>query len=430
MSESRERVVITGMGCVTPLGIGLRDTWDALARGCSGVAPITLFDASTFPVRMAAEVKHWDIEQFGESRAQWERQPRQTQFAVVAADQAARQAGMSLGEGDPIRQGVYLGCGELFPDLREMATAIARATVAGELDFAALNAQLLQHPGELDELSLDPGLTAALIAGRLGLQGPNANFTAACVSSTQAIGEASEVIRRGEADLMLAGGTHSMIHPLGVSTFHLLSTLSTRNDIPTGAARPFDRERDGFVIGEGGAVVVLESLEHARRRGAHVLAELVGFGSTHDAYRITDLESSGRAASRAIRLALEQAAIAPEEIGYINAHGSGTLINDRVETLIVKNTMGSAASRIPISSTKSMTGHLTTACGALELVIAVLALQEQLAPPTINLHTPDPDCDLDYVPLVARPIQARYAMSNNFGFGGQNVSLIVSNGVR
>ena len=271
---------------------------------------------------------------------------------------------------------------------------------------------------------LDPGAAAAFLAGCFHAYGPNANFTAACVSSSKAIGEAAEVIRRGDAEVMLAGGTHSMIHPFGLTGFCHLSTLSRRNEDPQRAIRPFDRHRDGFVLGEGGAVLILEELEHARQRNAPILAEFAGWGTTHDAYRITDLDPEGTAAARAMQQAISQAGIQPEEIDYINAHGSGTAINDRAETLATKRALGSCAHHVPMSSTKSMTGHLTTACGAIEAMCCVLAIRDDAVPPTINYETPDPECDLDYVPNQARDVACRFAMNNNFGFGGLNVSLI------
>jgi 3-oxoacyl-[acyl-carrier-protein] synthase II len=277
-----------------------------------------------------------------------------------------------------------------------------------------------------DSLVLEPGAAAGCIAAALNAQGPHANFTAACVSSSKAIGEAAEAVRRGDADVMLCGGAHSMIHPFGITGFQRLSTLSNRNDEPERASRPFDLQRDGFVVGEGGAVLVLEDRDHARRRGAEIWAEMTGWGTAHDAFRITDLEPDGRAAARCMTLALTDAGLFPEDIDYINAHGSGTAINDRVETLATKRAFGSCAYHVPISSTKSMTGHLTTACGALEALVSIMALRDNAVPPTINYETPDPDCDLDYVPNTARQVRCRHVMSNNFGFGGQNTSLIFS----
>jgi len=268
-------------------------------------------------------------------------------------------------------------------------------------------------------------MPAGHLAGLFDAQGPNLNCLTACAASSQAIGEAAEIVRRGEADVMLSGGTHSMIHPFGVTGFNLLTALSTRNDEPTRASRPFDNERDGFVLGEGAAMVVLEELEHAKRRGAHIHGELIGYGSTADAYRITDTHPEGRGASSCIRLALADAGLGIHDIDYINAHGTSTSVNDRVETLAIKTVFGEHAYKIPVSSTKSMMGHLIAAAGATELIVCLLAIRDGMLPPTINYENPDPDCDLDYVPNKARAGRCDRALSNSFGFGGQNISLIV-----
>jgi 3-oxoacyl-[acyl-carrier-protein] synthase II len=257
-------------------------------------------------------------------------------------------------------------------------------------------------------------------------QGPNANCLTACAASSQAIGEAAEIIRRGDADVMLSGGTHSMIHPFGVTGFNLLTALSTNNEHPTKASRPFDRDRDGFVLGEGAAMVVLEELEHARRRGAQIYGEVRGYGSTADAFRITDTHPEGRGATRCIKLAIEDAGLNPDQVHYVNAHGTSTSVNDKVETLAIKNVFGDRALRTPVSSTKSMMGHLIAAAGATEMIICLLAIRDSVLPPTINYEHPDPECDLDYIPNAARETKCDVALSNSFGFGGQNVSLIVS----
>ncbi len=418
----KRQVVVTGIGGITPLGCEVREIWDRLLAGQSGVGPISLFDATRFPVRIAAEVRDWTIQQVGEDPAAWARHARQTQFAFAAAIKAAWAAGLPDQGLDPLRMGIYLGCGEIFPEFQAFCQAIATASSAGPLSTARFMNAVARDADET--LVLEPGAAVGLIAAALDLQGPQANFTAACVSSSKAIGEAAETIRRGDADVMLCGGAHSMIHPFGITGFHRLSTLSTANDDPPGASRPFDRDREGFVVGEGGAILVLEDREHARRRDAEILAEFVGWGTAHDAFRITDLEPDGRAAARCMRLALADAGLAPEDIDYISAHGSGTVVNDRVETVATKRALGSCAYHVPLSSTKSMTGHLTTACGALEALICVLALQNDVVPPTINYTTPDPDCDLDYVANTPRDVRCRNVMSNNFGFGGQNTSLI------
>jgi len=422
----KRRVVITGAGCITPLGNSPQSLWENLIAGRSGVGPIRLFDASSFPVRIAAEVPDWDMAQVSrdlEVAGHW---ARQTQFAAVAAREAVRSSGLRDSAPSPERIGICTGCGEIYPDFQGWCHSGAAATGDQGFDLQEFLQQSRQSMPADQDLFLEPGLATGLIAAAVHAQGPQMNYTSACVSSTKAIGEAAERIGAGEADVMLAGGAHSMIHPFGLSGFLRLSTLSMRNDEPTRAARPFDRQRDGFVIGEGGAILVLEAREHALRRNAEIWAEFTGWGSTHDAYRITDLEPEGRAAARCMRLALHQARLNPEDIDYINAHGSGTVLNDKTETLAIKRALGDWAYHVPISSTKSMTGHLTTACGAIESLICVMALRHGVAPPTINLRAPDPECDLDYVANAAREIVCRHTMKNSFGFGGQNIVLILS----
>lgn len=420
--------MITGVGCVSPLGVDVEEFSRSLMQGKSGVGPITLFDASEFPVRIAAEVPNWDVSRIKEDPLRWRRHPRQTQFAVAAASQAVESAGLRDAQVEPARFGVITGCGEIFPEFSQFCQLTGSALVDERLQIERFVAEAaLAYRDSTDgDLTMEPGAAAGYIAGLFDAQGPNSNFTAACVSCSKAIGESTEIIRRGDADVMLAGGAHSMIHPFGVTGFHRLSTLSTRNDDPTKAARPFDRERDGFVIGEGGVMLVLEELELARRRGAEIWAEVAGWGVTHDAYRITDLDPQGRSAAIVIGLALKDAGMNPDDIHYINAHGSATAINDRTETLAVKKAFGDHAYDVPMSSTKSMTGHLTTACGAIETLACLLAIRDNLAPPTINYENVDPECDLDYVPNTAREILCQHAMSNTFGFGGQNVVLVFS----
>ena len=420
------RIAITGMGCVTPLGDEVTTVWQRLTNGESGAGPITLFDARRFPVRIAAEVDVAPAPIGDFTDGQWLRQARQTRFALAAAAAAHQHAGLTDHTANPMRTGVYLGCGEIFPDFKRFMDVAQQSLSQGQLELPAFIEQGLAQFHPHDETIHDPGIATGLIAGQFNAQGPCTNYTAACVSSSMAIGEAAAVIRRGEADTMLAGGAHSMIHPFGVSGFHRLSTLSTRNDNPAQAARPFERDRDGFVIGEGGIVLVLERLEAARERRAEVLAELTGYGATHDAFRVTDPRPDGHAAAQCIRKTMAEAGLNPEDLDYINAHGSGTGANDRAETAAVRSALGAEASRIPISSTKSMTGHLTTACGALELLISIMALRSDVIPPTVNYETPDPECDLDYVPNEARAKTCRHVLSNSFGFGGQNVCLTVS----
>jgi 3-oxoacyl-[acyl-carrier-protein] synthase II len=420
------RIVITGAGCVTPLGANDLELWAALTEGRSGVGPLTLFDASGFPVQIAAEVRNWELADVCDSAAAWCQHARQTKFAVGSALGAVRTSGVLEAVTDPHRIGVFTGCGEIYPDFEQFCCWTAAATSGQQFELGRFlaTAQMSCSPDE--QSVLEPGSAVGLIAGLLDIQGPSINYTSACVSSSKAICDAADAIRYGDADVMLAGGAHSMIHPFGLTGFHRLSTLSTYPGAPSKAARPFDRERDGFVVGEGGTILVLEELQHALRRGAEIWGELRGWATTHDAYRITDLEPEGRAAARCVGLALRKAELNPEDIDYINAHGSGTVVNDKTETLAMKRALGNWAYHVPISSTKSMTGHLTTACGAIEALICLMVLRHRVAPPTINYTTPDPECDLDYVPNTARPILCKHVMNNSFGFGGQNVVLIFS----
>jgi 3-oxoacyl-[acyl-carrier-protein] synthase II len=427
MGSERRRVVITGVGCITPLGTCVEDVWKNLVAGASGVGPTTLFDASRFPTRIAAEVRGWDITQAGEDADRWRFCGRHTRFAAGAALQAMHDAGLPRGlAGHPERLGIYLGSGEGQQDF-DAFTRMMMAAIEGEtLDVAKFTKLGLETLHPLSEVEQEPNMPAGHLAAMFDAQGPNLNCLTACAASSQAIGEATEIVRRGEADVMLSGGTHSMIHPFGVTGFNLLTALSTRNDEPARASRPFDRDRDGFVLGEGAAMVVLEELEHARRRGARIHGELVGYGSTADAYRITDTHPEGRGAASCMQMALDDAGLGPESIDYINAHGTSTDVNDRVETLAIKKVFGERARRVPVSSTKSMMGHLIAAAGATEIIVCLLAIRDGLLPPTINYETPDPDCDLDYVPNAVREARCDRALSNSFGFGGQNISLVVS----
>jgi 3-oxoacyl-[acyl-carrier-protein] synthase II len=422
----KRRVVITGLGCVTPLGGTPDQLWDGLTAGRSGAGPLTLFDASRYPVRIAAEVRNWSLTDAGADPSPWQRAPRQTSFALGAALTAAREAGLPSRRIDPLRFGIYLGCGEAFEDFPRFMQSVAEVAASGEFEPQHFLPTALRIFDPDAEPEYEPNTPASHLAALLGAEGPNLNCIAACVSSAQAIGQSARMIRRGEADVMLAGGAHSTIHPFGLTGFHRLSTLSLRNDDPQHAERPFDRDRDGFVVGEGGAVFVLEELDHARRRGAEIRAELTGYGSAQDAYRITDTHPEGRGTVAAIGRALQDAGLNPDEIDYVNAHGTGTQLNDRIETIALKRALGAHAHRVPISSTKSMLGHATTACAAIELAVCILALRHGAVPPTINLERPDPECDLDYVPNVARDVDCRHVLSDSIGFGGQNAALVVS----
>ena len=427
MAADRRRVVVTGMGCVTPLGVKVEELWKNLVAGKSGVGQTTVFDASRFPTRIAAEVRDWDVTAEGERAEDWQYCGRHTKFAAGAALQAMRDAGLPRGlESNPARLGIYLGSGE-GQQAFDAFTSMMMAAIDGDtLDVAKFTKLGLETLHPLTEVEQEPNMPAGHLAALFDAQGPNLNCLTACAASSQAIGEAVEIIRRGEADVMLSGGCHSMIHPFGVTGFNLLTALSTRNDEPQRASRPFDNQRDGFVLGEGAAMVVLEELEHAKRRGAKIHGEVVGYGSTADAYRITDTHPEGRGASACIRMALADAGLGLDGIDYINAHGTSTDVNDKVETLEIKTVFGERAYKIPVSSTKSMMGHLIAAAGATELIVCLLAIRDGLLPPTINYEYPDPNCDLDYVPNQVRAGKCDRALSNSFGFGGQNISLIVS----
>ncbi len=421
----RRRVVVTGIGCVTPLGTEVETIWRRLQAGDSGVGYITLFDASHFPTRIAAEVRNWDLSDVGENPAEWKYQGRHTHFAVGAAKKAMADSGIELGRIDPTRFGVYTGSGEGqqdFPRFTEMM--VAGLSGGAQFDLARFTQKGLETLHPVAELEQEPNMPAGHLASLFNAQGPNVNCLTACAASSQAVGEAVEIIRRGETDLMLSGGTHTMIHPFGVTGFNLLTALSTNNDHPTKASRPFDRNRDGFVLGEGAGMVLLEALEHATARGAKIYGEIVGYGSTADAFRITDTHPEGRGAISCMKMALADAGLGVDDVDYINAHGTSTTVNDKVETLAIKKVFGERAYKIPVSSTKSMMGHLIAAAGATELIICLLAIRDHVLPPTINYDNPDPECDLDYIPNVARQQRCDIALTNSFGFGGQNISLL------
>ena len=422
----RRRVVITGIGCVTPLGTTVDSMWKRVLAGDSGVGPTTLFDASEFPTKISAEVRDWDVSAVGEDPERWKYQGRHTRFAVGAAKMAYADAGLSDTQIDPTRFGVYLGSGEGQQDFVTFGQMMVGALAGPQLDAARFTEIGLEVLHPLIELEQEPNMPASHLAALFDAEGPNSNCLTACAASSQAIGEATEMIRRGDVDLMLSGGCHSMIHPFGVTGFNLLGALSTSNDEPTRASRPFDRRRDGFVLGEGAGMLILEELEHAKRRGAKIYGELSGYGSTADAYRITDTHPEGRGAAKCLELCLAEAGLNAEDVHYINAHGTSTAVNDKVETLAIKRVLGEQARKAPVSSTKSMMGHLIAAAGATELILCLLAIRDNVLPPTINYENPDPDCDLDYTPNAAREARCDHALSNSFGFGGQNVTLAVS----
>jgi 3-oxoacyl-[acyl-carrier-protein] synthase II len=406
------------------LGVTVRELWSNLKEGRSGVDYTTLFDASNFPTRISAEVRNWSLADVGEAPEPWEKRGRHTRFAIGAAKQAMEESGVA-GTVDPDRFGVYLGAGEGQQDFHNFSHMMVSALKDGQLDLGTFIRVGLERLDPQLELEQEPNMPAAYLATKFGAEGPNFNCLTACAASSQAVGEATEIIRRGDADVMLSGGAHSMIHPFGVTGFNLLTALSERNDEPQKASRPFDLNRDGFILGEGGAIVVLEEYERAKKRGAPIYGEMLGYGTTADAFRITDTHPEGRGAITCMKMALRDAGRNPEDIDYINAHGTSTQVNDRVESLAIKEALGpEIAYKVPVSSTKSMTGHLIAAAGVTELIICLMAMRDGVVPPTINYETPDPQCDLDYVPNKAREKKVRTILTNSFGFGGQNIALI------
>ncbi|MFN3652920.1 MAG: beta-ketoacyl-ACP synthase II [Armatimonadota bacterium] len=407
---SRRRVVITGLGCVSPVGLDAESSWQAVLAGKSGVAPLERFDASSLPVRFGAEVKGFDPLKWVE-RKEARKMDRFTQFAVAAAQEAIDSARLEVTDENRNRIGVIIGSGigGIETLEREHSTYLDRGADRVSPFFIPM---------------MICDMASGQVSIRFGLGGPNSCIVTACATGTHSIGDALEVIRRGDADAMLAGGAEAAITPLGIAGFAACRALSTRNDEPARASRPFDALRDGFVMGEGSAILVLEELEFARARGATILAELVGYGMSADAYHITQPAPEGAGAVRAMKAALANAGVAPEEVGYVNAHGTSTGPNDRNETAAVRSLFGERAYQLPMSSTKSMTGHLLGAAGAVEGMFCVQALRDAVVPPTINYENPDPDCDLDYVPNEKRELQPEVAISNSFGFGGHNATLV------
>lgn len=424
------RVVITGMGWITPLGHEIEEAWGRLLKGESGVSKTVIFDAETFPTRFSAQVKDFDLSKFlGDAYEMHKGVSRQAGFALAAArlawDCAKLDGVMGL---DRTRVGVYLGGGEGPLDFQNFAAA---AVNGWDFENSTLDAKkwaevAYERLEQMVEAEQEPNMAAGHIAQLFGIEGPNFNTLTACAASTQALGEATNMIRYGDADVMVSGGCHSMIHPLGTTGFNRLTALSTRNDTPETASRPFDRTRDGFVLGEGAGVLILEELEHAKARGATILAEVLGFGSTADAFRITDIHEDGRGGIAAMRMAIKNAGLTHTDIDYISAHGTGTAENDKIETLAIRGVFGADARKVPVSSVKSMLGHLIAAAGACELITCVLAIRDGIIPPTMNYESPDPLCDLDYVPNEPRKADVRVCLSNSFGFGGQNDTIVIS----
>ena len=426
----RRRVVITGMGAISPLGHSVETLYRGQIEGKSGVGPISLFNATRFPTKIAAQIKAFDLKKYIGDSERWADAGCNSRFAAAAAQQALADAGLLEHDGTGrTRFGVYLGCGEGIQDFHHLISLISQSYSPQnrriDMGLFAKGGLHWFHPGREGEQELHT--PSAHLATHFGLEGPNYNCLTACAASSQAIGEATELIRRGDADLMLSGGSHSMIHPLGVTGFNLLTALSTGfNHEPTRASRPFDAERDGFVLGEGAGMLVLEELEHAKKRKATIYGELTGYGSTADAFRVTDSHPEGRGAIACIQQAVKDSGLSPADIGYVNAHGTSTQVNDRVESLAIKHVFGASAKSTAVSSSKSMIGHLIAAAGAVELITSIMTIRNGVLPPTINYENPDPELDLDYVPNQAREKKVDHVLSNSFGFGGQNISLIVS----
>lgn len=407
----KRRVVVTGVGLITPLGIGTELTWEALINGKSGVGRISRFDASAYASQIAAEVKGFDVEAFFDKK-QVKNVDLFVQYAVAAAEMAWQDSGLSIGEGNSDRVGVITGCGMGgLPTIEEYHQVVME-----------------RGPRRITPFFIPrviPNMVSGQISIRLGSRGPNLSQTTACAAGTHAVGEAFRHIVYGDCDVVITGGSEAVICPLAVGGFSAMKALSTRNNDPQAASRPFDRDRDGFVISEGSGMLVLEELEAARSRGAKIYAEIVGYGQTSDAFHIAAPPEDGEGAARCMAMALRDAQLAPEEVDYINAHGTSTPLNDICETRAIKTVFGAHAHKLAVSSTKSMTGHMLGAAGGIETAFTALTIFHGIIPPTINLEQPDPICDLDYVPLAAREQQVRVAMSNSFGFGGTNGVLVL-----
>lgn len=421
------RVVITAMGWITPLGHDIETVWRRLIAGESGIGRNTVFDASTFPTKIAAYIRDFALPDHVDHIDAHTGAGRSTQFALAAASHAWKSAKMSEAKLDADRVGIYFASGEGSLDFDAYTTTALSAwnDEKKAIDTAIWARTAPTRMNVVREYEQEPNAALPHLAMLLGARGPSFNSLTACAASAQAIGEATEILRRGDADVMISGGAHSMIHPFGVTGFNRLTALSTANDDPPRASRPFDLHRGGFVLGEGAGVVVLETLDHARKRGATILAEVVGYGSTADAFRITDQHPDGTGAVAAMRQAIADARIKPADVDYISAHGTGTRENDGNETGAIRQVFGDRAPAIPISSIKSMMGHLIAAAGVVNVISCVLAIRDGIVPPTMNRDTPDPECDLDYVANAARKHVVNVAMCNAFGFGGQNDTVIV-----
>ena len=410
-SNNNHRVVVTGIGIISPVGLDAVTTWNSLINGRGGVDNITLFDASAHTTKFAAEVKGFDPNKYID-RKLVRRMDRFTQLAVAASQEALRDSQLQIDDNNRNDINVMVGSG-----IGGLGTLSEQLKILNEKGPDRVSPFLI--PMMISDMA------GAQISINIGAKGANVCSTSACSSGSDAIGNAYEILKRGDGVAIITGGAEAVITPIGVAGFNAARALSTRNDDPKTASRPFDAQRDGFVIGEGAAILVLETLEFAKQRGAHILAEIIAYGASSDAYHITSPTESGEGAVRAMKMALRKAEIAPTEVDYINAHGTATELNDRVETKAIKTVFGDYAYKVPISSTKSMTGHMIGAAGAIEAAICVLTIQNGIIPPTINYANPDPDCDLDYVPNVARRANVKTTLSNTFGFGGHNSCLII-----
>ena len=405
------RVVITGLGLVTPLGIGVHETWEALCRGQSGIGEITRFDTTGFDTKIAAEVKNFNAKDFFPKKDA-RRMHSFVAYAVAAARMAIEDAEFIIDSSNADRIGVLTGCGLGGLSLLEETCRIVDQTGPKRVSPFFIPMMIS---------NMAPGV----ISIQLGARGPNASISTACAAGTHAIGDSFNIIKRGAADAMITGGVESVITPVGIAGFNAMKALSVRNHDPQKASRPFDRDRDGFVVGEGSGIVILEALEHARQRNARILAEVIGYGMSGDGYHVAAPMPEGSGAAKCMQAALTDAEIAPAQVDYINAHGTSTLLNDLYETKAVKTVFGDHAHSIPMSSTKSMTGHLLGAAGGIETVFTALTIHKGIIPPTINLDHPDPECDLDYVPGHSRKSDVNIALTNSFGFGGTNATLIL-----
>lgn len=410
-NNGRRRVVVTGMGAVSPLGNDVESSWRAAIEGRSGIGPITRFDAAPYDARIAGEVRDFRAEDYVPAK-EIRRMDRFIHYAIAVCKQAASQAKLEITPENADHIGVLIGSG--IGGIETLTEAVLTIRDKGPNKVS---------PFTIPMLLTD--LAAGQVSIQMGMKGPNFAVVSACSSSAHAIGEATEMIKRGQAKAMFAGGAEATVCPVGIATFASMRALSTRNDEPQKASRPFDKLRDGFVLAEGAGVLLLEDMEFAQARGAHILAEVVGYGSTADAYHVTAPPPSGEGAARAMRMALDYAGLAPKDIDYINAHGTGTPYNEKYETMAIKGAFGEQAYKIPVSSTKSMTGHMLGAAGGMEAVFCIKAIEEGVIPPTINQEVRDPDCDLDNVPNEARHADVRRAMSNSMGFGGHNAVLIL-----